>query len=666
MLTPPPPPADLIDQRNVFESYLRLSMAAHTQGRFDDFVKFQEAAYQAVLDDARFQSQSLLFMRHALGALDARRSHGLDPSSVRNDPALYQRNLVTYLKTAEMLLAENPFFIGDARAHLYHNHVIDLTLAGLTDFREAIPLAREGIPLARERIEDLSFRLAQWRSFGRLTVAMVRGETTRAELSSALPSVVERFLQMATQNAQVYRNIFDKVRRRPEEPPPNGDVLWPAMFTMYNDQNETTGQFSEYLAYLQRTVPTIAELATEHPHHLIEFQRLLLPGEVLVATQVTSSALYVWAITPGGVQVARQWITEAEVTNTVTRLRASLRPSSGSQSSSLPGFDAASAYQLYSLIFAPIADQLRGVRTLIWYGQGPLSAVPPAILVSAPPATPTATTAAQLAALPFLVDRFAIAVLPDLSMFPQMRAKTPASLRAGKFLGIGAPLISADEIDGARRSQSDELARGFSGKSLADLPKLPEAADEMKALAALFPVGESTLLLGPAADEHGFVGDRLLAFGTIAFATHGFLADEIENYYEPSLMLALAPNANDRFDGILTASEIASLRLNADLVILSACNTAGSDGRPHGDAFTGLTQAFFSAGARNLLVSQWPVMSGAAVQLSVGTVERALNGKETLARSLQLAMQALRKGATNALEAHPAYWGPFVIAGDGR
>ena len=174
-----------------------------------------------------------------------------------------------------------------------------------------------------------------------------------------------------------------------------------------------------------------------------------------------------------------------------------------------------------------------------------------------------------------MFDRFAIAVLPDLSMFPEMRAKTPGPLRAGKFLGIGAPLLSADEIDGARRSQSDELARGFTGKTLADLPKLPEAADEMKALAALFPVGESTLWLGPAADKHRVVGDRLLPFGTIAFATHGFLADEIENVHEPSLMLALLPHENDRF-GILAASEIASLRRNADLVILSACNSTGA------------------------------------------------------------------------------------------
>ena len=176
---------------------------------------------------------------------------------------------------------------------------------------------------------------------------------------------------------------------RSGQPPPNGDALWPVMLTLYQWLNATSSKYSEYVEYLRRTVPTIAALATAHPLHLIEFQRLLRPGEALVATQVTPSALYVWAITPVGVQVARQRITEAEVTNTVTRLRASLKPSSGSGSLSLPAFDAASAYQLYSLIFAPIADQLRGVRTLIWYGQGPLGAVPPAVLVTAPPATPS-------------------------------------------------------------------------------------------------------------------------------------------------------------------------------------------------------------------------------------------------------------------------------------
>ena len=123
----------------------------------------------------------------------------------------------------------------------------------------------------------------------------------------------------------------------------------------------------------------------------------------------------------------------------------------------------------------------------------------------------------------------------------------------------------------------------------------------------------------------------------------------------------------DRFDGILTSREIAGLTLNADLVILSACNTASADGRPRAETFTGLTQAFFMAGTRSLMVSHWPVMSGAAVQLSVGTVERSKGKGVALATGLQQAMQAIRKdGAASAIESHPSYWGPFVIVGDGR
>ena len=102
-------------------------------------------------------------------------------------------------------------------------------------------------------------------------------------------------------------------------------------------------------------------------------------------------------------------------------------------------------------------------------------------------------------------------------------------------------------------------------------------------------------------------------------------------------------------------------------MILSACNTASADGRPRAETFTGLTQAFFAAGARSLMVSHWPVMSGAAVQLSVGTVERSQGKGVALSTSLQKAMQAARAdGAASAVESHPSYWGPFVIVGDGR
>ena len=202
---------------------------------------------------------------------------------------------------------------------------------------------------------------------------------------------------------------------------------------------------------------------------------------------------------------------------------------------------------------------------------------------------------------------------------------------------------------------------------LARLPKLAESVDEMKGLAGVAGEANATLWLGPDASERRFVGDELRGFGTIALATHGFLPGEVRNVPEPALMLALDPASRDRFDGILTSREIAGLSLAADLVVLSACNTASADGRPRAETFTGLTQAFFTAGTRSMMVSHWPVMSGAAVQLSVGTIERWRGRTLPLATSLQQAMQAARKdGAASAVESHPSYWGPFVIVGDGR
>jgi CHAT domain-containing protein len=293
------------------------------------------------------------------------------------------------------------------------------------------------------------------------------------------------------------------------------------------------------------------------------------------------------------------------------------------------------------------------------------------VLVTAPPSKPRLRTPGEFGATRFLVDRHAFAALADLSLFAWHRDRPATENPEPRFLGVGAPMLSAEELAGASRSRSYELAgadgAGLAMTDLARLPRLAESVDEMKGLAAVAGEGNSTLWLGPDASERRFVGNELRDFGTIALATHGFLPGEVLNVPEPALMLALDPGSRDRFDGILTSREIAGLALDANLVVLSACNTASADGRPRAETFTGLTQAFFAAGARSMMVSHWPVMSGAAVQLSVGTIERWRGRDLPLATSLQQAMQAVRKdGASSAVESHPSYWGPFVIVGDGR
>ena len=119
-------------------------------------------------------------------------------------------------------------------------------------------------------------------------------------------------------------------------------------------------------------------------------------------------------------------------------------------------------------------------------------------------------------------------------------------------------------------------------------------------------------------------------------------------------------------DGLLTASEVAALKLNADWVVLSACNTAAGDGRPDAESLSGLARAFFYAGARSILVSHWPVWSDAAVDLTTRAFA-AIRDDPGLGRAgaLQRAMLDTLAAATDYRHAHPAYWAPFSLVGEG-
>lgn len=660
LLNPPQPPPTLRNNRAAFDALLRLARAAETREQYDDWSRLLANATGRLADLRALDRLSLPFYRSALDELAAGRDPNLGLLAT-HDPEFGSRTLAAYADGNAKLLAQaQNQFVADAREQAYFQYRIDNGLHALASLYPAMP--RQAAAMA-----DATFGMAQLRSYGRLTLATLSAELDRSGIDPRRRQDVERFFAMATQSGAFLRTVLNLVRTAPDAPPPDGAALWQALTALDVYQEESTRQYGEYVRFVREHAPGVAALATPRPLPAREFQRRLLPGEAVLATLVTPRDLYVWAVTPSAVTFVRQPFAERDVAELVRRLRAGLIPASAGGATELPPFDAAAAHEIHQLVFAPVAAALNGITDITWYGHGPLGAVPPAVLVSAPPASPTLRTPAEFAATEFLVDRYAFSTLADLSLFVWHRDQARAQGGDQRFLGVGAPMLSAEELAGAPRPRSYELAGALDGKALAELPKLAESVDEMKAIAGIVGTENATLWLGPDAREERFAGDSLRGYRTIALATHGFLSDEVEGLREPSLMLALAPDATDRYDGLLTATEIAGLALDAELVILSACNTAANDGRPRAETFTGLTQAFFAAGARSLMVSHWPVMSGAAVQLSVGTMDRTVGQGLPLARSLQQSMQAARRdGAGNPLEAHPSYWGPFVVVGDGR
>ena len=149
------------------------------------------------------------------------------------------------------------------------------------------------------------------------------------------------------------------------------------------------------------------------------------------------------------------------------------------------------------------------------------------------------------------------------------------------------------------------------------------------------------------------------------FATHGALAGQLTGTVEPGLILTPPPDhATEEDDGYLSASEIAGLKLDADWVILSACNTAAGSATTGAEALSA-SRAPFHAQARALLVSHWEVNSDATVKLITSaalaiTKDKSVGRAEALRRAM-LAM--IDNGQTR--EAHPAYWAPFVVVGEG-
>ena len=357
-------------------------------------------------------------------------------------------------------------------------------------------------------------------------------------------------------------------------------------------------------------------------------------------------------------------------------------------------FAAERAYELYREVFGQAEDLIAGKHLLI-VPSGALTQLPFQVLLTRKP-EPEAGGAVDFRRLAWVARSHALTVLPSVSSLRALRQLAARSRATRTLIGFGNPLLMGPDASyaksanaarskracplvperrlaawtGVRRSLPPLKLRG--GRvEVADVRSqvpLPETADELCAVARQLAVDGNDIRLGERATEAEIkrlsAAGELSQYRVIHFATHGALAGQIGDGTEPGLLLTPPRTASEIDDGYLSASEIAALKLNADWVILSACNTAaaGADG---GEALSGLARAFFYAGARALLVSHWSVYSQATVKLITGAVAR-MSGDDGLgpAEAMRQSMLAMIAHGEPA-EAHPAYWAPFVVVGEG-
>ena len=350
-------------------------------------------------------------------------------------------------------------------------------------------------------------------------------------------------------------------------------------------------------------------------------------------------------------------------------------------------FDRTTAHLLYGELVAPLADRLKRVKYLYVIAGGSLSSLPFSLLVTAPPQGEDGDPAA-LRATQWFGDGLTLLQLPSLQSLQLLRAeegRAPVRV-ADRLVGFGDPALDGEALDRggggharATRSGAGMAAAGFQSSGddthLADpallrtLSRLPGTARELTALQAAFGSDHSRIVLGDLARETAFKRTDLTHLSVLALSTHGLLAGEGGVASEPGLVFTPPVTATALDDGYLTSSEIAALDIDADWVILSACNTAAGDGSDGATGLSGLVRAFFFAGARSVLASHWPVKDAVAEKMIPLIVRLQREHPEwSRPEALQAAEKLIRDDpaadADLATWAHPSAWAPFAFIGD--
>ena len=522
----------------------------------------------------------------------------------------------------------------------------------------------------------------------------VFASTARMTIKDLGLKELARTEQDVQQQIKAYQNLIQNLLSRPSD-----EIDRQAINNVKEMLDNLSRARDIIIAEIERRFPDYANLANYRQPSLGNVQGRLSREEIMISICSAENNTYVFTVSPTGpIEMTVVQVTKKDLEKLVSELKKSL--STGSEKlGNLSLYDFGKAYELYALLLKPTEEMWKNSKHMILSVSGPLGQLPFSIISTEPFQLKNEKEVlfSNYREAPWLIKKISVNTVPSVSSFVALRDR-PKSVDAKElFAGFGDPFFnktqmaqainekklystrkinknSKIEIRGIRLTKEGTLDnKKLLSCKVETLERLPDTADELLSIAETLganPVKD--VYLGRQASEKQVKSMDLSDRRVVAFASHALVPYDLDGLDQPAIALSAPSVTGDEDDGLLTMAEILDLKLNADWVVLSACNTGAAEGAG-AEAVSGLGRAFFYAGTRAVLVSMWPVETSSAKKLTTSIFRHQKeNPGLSKAQAHQMAMLELidgpgmidEDGRIIASYAHPFFWAPFVIVGE--